>query len=186
MDYKLIRSKRKSIAIEIDRTGTVTVRAPYRMPNVAVKAFIEDKQDWIAKHTRRAQEKALETTDMEPLTEEELDRLYEEARKDIPKRVEYYANLMEVDYGRVTIRCQKTRWGSCSTKGNLNFNCLLMLAPSDVRDYVIIHELAHRKHMNHSKDFWKEVEIMIPDYKEKRKWLNTYGEDIMQRMRTME
>ncbi len=93
---------------------------------------------------------------------------------------------MEVDYGRITIRCQKTRWGSCSTKGNLNFNCLLMLAPSDVRDYVIIHELAHRKHMNHSKDFWKEVEIMIPDYKEKRKWLNTYGEDIMRRVRAME
>ncbi len=186
MDYKLIRSKRKSIAIEIDRDGTVTVRAPYRMPNVAVKAFIEDKQDWIRKHIKKAQEMSLEATDIEPLTEEELDKLYDEAKEVISKRVRYFAELMGVDYGRVTIRCQKTRWGSCSTKGNLNFNCLLMLAPSDVRDYVIIHELAHRKHMNHSKDFWKEVEIMIPDYKEKRKWLNTYGEDIMQRMRTME
>ncbi len=186
MDYKLIRSKRKSIAIEIDRTGTVTVRAPYRMPNEAVKAFIEEKQDWIRKHIEKAQEMTLETKDIEPITEEELDKLYDEAREDIPKRVRHYASLMKVDYGRITIRCQKTRWGSCSTKGNLNFNCLLMLAPSDIRDYVIIHELAHRKHMNHSKNFWKEVEIMIPDYKEKRKWLNTYGEDIMRRVRSME
>ena len=186
MDYKLIRSKRKSIAIEIDRAGTVTIRAPYRMPNVVVKSFIEDKQDWIRKHIQKAQEMSLEATDIEPLTGEELDRLYDEAKKDISKRVRYYAELMKVDYGRITIRCQKTRWGSCSAKGNLNFNCLLMLAPSDVRDYVIIHELAHRKHMNHSKDFWKEVEIMIPDYKEKRKWLNTYGDEIMQRRRTVE
>ena len=186
MDYKLIRSKRKSIAIEIDRTGTVTVRAPYRMPNVAVKAFIEDKQDWIMKNIKKAQETALEMKDIEPLTEEELEKLYDEAKEDIPKRVRYYAELMGVDYGRISIHCQKTRWGSCSTKGNLNFNCLLMLAPSDVRDYVIIHELAHRKHMNHSKNFWKEVEIMIPDYKEKRKWLNTCGEEIIQRKRAME
>ena len=163
MNYKLIRSKRKSIAIEIDRAGAVTVRAPYRMPNVAVKAFLEDKQDWIRKHIKKAQETSLEAADIEPLAE-----------------------LMGVDYGRVTIRCQKTRWGSCSSKGNLNFNCLLMHVPIDVRDYVIIHELAHRKHMNHSKNFWKEVEIMIPDYKEKRKWLNTYGEEIMQRKRAME
>ncbi len=186
MDYKLIRSKRKSIAIEIDREGTVTVRAPYRMPNVAVKAFIEDKQDWIRKHIRKAEEMSLKAIDIEPLTEEEQDELYDEAKKEIPKRVKYYAEIMKVDFGRITIRCQKTRWGSCSAKGNLNFNCLLMLAPSDIRDYVIIHELAHRKHMNHSKNFWKEVEIMIPDYKEKRKWLNTNGEEIMQRMRAME
>ncbi|MBE5898855.1 MAG: M48 family metallopeptidase [Lachnospiraceae bacterium] len=186
MKYKLIRSKRKSIAIEIDRAGAVTVRAPYRIPNVAVKAFIEDKQDWIREHIKKAQEMSLEAADIEPLTEEELDKLYDEAKEVIPKRVRYYAELMGVDYGRVTIRCQKTCWGSCSSKGNLNFNCLLMLAPSDIIDYVVIHELAHRKFMNHSKNFWKEVEIMIPGYKEKRKWLNTYGEEIMQRKRAME
>ena len=175
MDYRLIRSKRKSIAIEIDRAAMVTVRAPYRMPNVAVKAFIEDKQDWIRKHIHKAQKMSLEAADIEPLTEEELDKLYDEAKEVIPKRVRYYAEIMKVDYGRITIRCQKTRWGSCGSKGNLNFNCLLMLAPSDVRDYVIIHELAHRRHMNHSIEFWKEVELLVPDYKDKRKWLSTYG-----------
>ena len=182
MDYRLIRSKRKSIAIEIDRAGMVTVRAPYRMPNVAVKAFIEDKQDWIRKHIHKAQEMSLKTSDIEPLTEEELDKLYDDAKEDIPKRVRYYARLMKVDYGRITIRCQKTRWGSCSSKGNLNFNCLLVLAPSDIIDYVVIHELAHRKCMNHSVDFWKTVESVMPDYKNKRKWLREYGNELMYRV----
>jgi len=86
MDYKLIRSKRKSIAIEIDRAGAVTVRAPYRMPNVAVKAFIEDKKDWIREHIKKAQETSLEAADIEPLTEEELGKLYDEAKVDISKR----------------------------------------------------------------------------------------------------
>ena len=92
---------------------------------------------------------------------------------------------MGVTYGRITIRNQKTRWGSCSAKGNLNFNCLLMLVPEDVRDYVVIHELAHRKYMNHSKNFWHEVESFMPDYNEKRKWLRAHGDELMQRMLKM-
>ena len=101
----------------------------------------------------------------------------------IPGRVEYFANLIGVTYGRITIRNQKTRWGSCSSKGNLNFNCLLMSTPSEVLDYVVVHELCHRKEMNHSKAFWTEVEKALPDYRDAVKWLKEEGSQIMQRNR---
>ena len=185
MAYNIIRSRRKSIAIEIDRTGEVIVRAPYRMSNADIKAFIDEKQGWIDKHLQRIQVAKEKAKAVEPLTEEQLRRLAEEASEDIPERAEKYADIMGVTFGRITIRNQKTRWGSCSEIGNLNFNCLLMLVPEDVRDYVIIHELAHRKYMNHSADFWKEVELMLPDYKDKRKWLKEHGDEVMQRMFAM-
>ncbi len=100
----------------------------------------------------------------------------------IPDKVRFYAEKIGVDYGRVTIRNQKTRWGSCSAKGNLNFNCLLMLAPEDVLDYVVIHELCHRKEMNHSPRFWSEVAKIMPDYKNSKIWLKENGNDIIRRM----
>ena len=83
----------------------------------------------------------------------------------------------------ITIRNQKTRWGSCSSKGNLNFNCLLMLTPPEVIDYVVVHELCHRKEMNHSGAFWAEVEKVLPDYKEQVKWLKENGGQIIGRMK---
>ena len=182
MTYSVIRSRRRTLSIEIDRTGNVKVRAPYRMPNKDIKAFITEKQDWISKQVEKAAADAAKAEAAEPLTTELLDELFESAKRDIPERVARHSEAMGVTYGRITIRNQKTRWGSCSAKGNLNFNCLLMLAPEDVRDYVVIHELAHRKHMNHSKDFWDEVESFMPDYSEKRKWLRVHGDELMQRM----
>ena len=79
-----------------------------------------------------------------------------------------FAAQMGVTYGRITIRAQRTRWGSCSSKGNLNFNYLLYYLPEELMDYVVIHELAHRKHMNHSSYFWREVERYCPDYRQRR------------------
>ncbi|MBQ6684544.1 MAG: M48 family metallopeptidase, partial [Firmicutes bacterium] len=90
-------------------------------------------------------------------------------------RVAHYAPLVGVDYGRITIRNQKTRWGSCSSQGNLNFNCLLMLFPDEVIDSVVVHELCHRKHMNHSAKFYKEVERVFPEYRKWHQWLNENG-----------
>ncbi len=102
--------------------------------------------------------------DIKPFTEEEIYTLAQKALEYIPKRVEYYAKKIGVTYGRITIRNQKTRWGSCSSKGNLNFNCLLMLTPPETIDSVVVHELCHRKHMNHSPAFYKEVYKAYPDY----------------------
>ena len=116
------------------------------------------------------------------IDEKKIAELTVKAKKYIPDRVKYFSLKLNVTYGRVTIRHQKTRWGSCSTKGNLNFNCLLMLTPGYVQDYVIVHELAHRKVMNHSSDFWHVVEGGMPDYKEAKKWLKENGVTIIQRM----
>ncbi len=100
----------------------------------------------------------------------------------IPQRVAYYARLLGVTYGRITIRNQKSRWGSCSSKGNLNFNCLLMAAPAEVLDSVVAHELCHRKHMDHSKAFYAELYKLFPDYDRCSRWLKEQGVLLMRRM----
>ncbi|WP_167956433.1 M48 family metallopeptidase [Anaerosporobacter faecicola] len=97
------------------------------------------------------------------------------AKSIIPFRVEQVAKVMQLTYGRITIRSQKSRWGSCSSEGNLNFNWHLIMMPPAILDYVIIHELAHRVEMNHSKQFWAIVEQACPDYKQRRLWLKEHG-----------
>jgi predicted metal-dependent hydrolase len=116
------------------------------------------------------------------ITKETLERLRSLASETIPPRVSYYANLMGISYGRITIRAQKSRWGSCSAKGNLNFNCLLMLTPPEVQNYVIVHELCHRKQMNHSPAFWREVEQIMPEYRRHRLWLKKNGGALIRSM----
>ena len=91
------------------------------------------------------------------------------------QKTAFWAARMKVSYGRITIRDQKTRWGSCSSRGNLNFNWRLLLMPERVMDYVIVHELAHRREMNHSAAFWQIVETYLPDYRERRQWLKENG-----------
>ena len=130
----------------------------------------------------KVEERRKELKTIEKLSMTEIHKLADLALKVISVKVKHYAGLMNVQYGRITIRNQKTRWGSCSSKGNLNFNCLLMLAPDEVVDYVVIHELCNLIEMNHSKAFWKQVEQVMPDYKKHRKWLKDHGNEIMERM----
>jgi predicted metal-dependent hydrolase len=105
------------------------------------------------------------------MSEKEIKQLCAKAAVVLKQKTEYYARIIGVDYGRITIRHQKTRWGSCSSKGNINYNCMLMLVPDELQDYVVVHELCHRIHMNHSPEFWAEVAKVLPDYKQRRKRL---------------
>ena len=104
------------------------------------------------------------------------------AKKSLPGIVRALAAEMGVTYGNVTVRAQKTRWGSCSSKGNLNFNCLLVLLPENVVKYVVVHELAHRRHMNHGAAFWREVEKYQPTYREDRARLKKEGGRLIERL----
>ena len=185
-EIKVIRSSRKTMVLEIIKDGMILVRAPYRMPESEIRRFIQEKSDWIEKHVQRIEERQRTLTPVEGLTMKDIRKLADQASVVIPKRVEYFAEKIPVTYGRITIRNQKTRWGSCSSKGNLNFNCLLMLAPPEVLDYVVVHELCHRKEMNHSERFWREVENILPDYRERKKWLKENGGRLIARMQVHE
>ena len=174
--YRLIRSARKTLAVQILPEGEVVVRAPRRMPAAAIDRFVEEKRGWIEKHL--ANRPPAQPT----FSEAELRRLARRAQEEIPAAVARFAPLVGVTYGRITIRAQRTRWGSCSSAGNLNFNCLLMLAPARVREYVVVHELCHRKEMNHSPQFWAEVARVLPDYDTSRQWLRENGEALIGRL----
>lgn len=139
-----------------------------------IEEFVLSKQEWIKKHQLELQK----TDDRELLSEDDIRMLAKEAKKYIPSRVNFFAEIIGVDYAGISIRHQKTRWGSCSSKGGLNFNCLLMRAPQEIIDYVVVHELCHRKEMNHSPRFWKEVEQVLPNYRDLRRWLKTHGNEL--------
>lgn len=176
--YRVVRSSRRTIAIQICADGGVLVRCPRRMDAEAIQAFVQSRSGWIEKHL--VKQAALPK--LPAFTDAELRDLAQKALRIIPERVACFAPLIGVSYGRISIRNQRSRWGSCSGKGNLNFNCLLMLAPDEVVDYVVVHELCHRKEMNHSKRFWAEVERILPDYKVRKKWLKENGTTLIGRL----
>ena len=181
MEYTVIRSHRKTIGMQIKR-GVVTVRAPMWVSEAQIQRFVEAHRDWLDRHLSAAQEREKAFSDVEPLSEEALRELAHRACEVIPQRVKYYAELLGVTYGRITVRNQRTRWGSCSAKGNLNFNCLLMLAPPQVLDSVVVHELCHRLEMNHSERFYTSVYRVFPQYDQWHGWLKKNGERLMRRM----
>ncbi len=177
VSYQIIRSNRKTIGIQIMPDGSVVVRCPKRMRLDEIRRFVESKSDWIEKH--------LAGRDMiapEKLTEQEIRLLREKTRQLVTERVKHYAPIIGVKYNQIAIRTQRTRWGSCSSKGNLNFNCLLGLTSPEVLDYVVVHELCHLIELNHSKQFWDAVERTMPDYKVHRKWLKDNGNKLIARI----
>lgn len=173
-EISVIRSKRKSISVEI-KAGNVIVRAPLRMKDKEIQKFIESKKNWIEKHLLIFAERQKKLKDLKPYTEKELKEIVADAKRIIPERTQYYAEKIGVDYNRISVRKQHKRWGSCSSQGNLNFNCLLVLLPDEVLDSVVVHELCHRKQMNHSAKFYAEVEKAFPEYRKWHKWLNDNG-----------
>ena len=181
MNYRIIRSQRRSLGLEV-RDGEVIVRAPYLASKRKIERFVAEHEGWIEKHLRLESERRERLMGIEKLTEAEIAELAERARLVIPQRVAYYAPQVGVTYGRITIRRQRSRWGSCSVKGNLNFNCLLMLAPPEVLDSVVVHELCHLKEMNHSKRFYAEVLRVFPEYYRWHSWLESNGDELMWRI----
>jgi len=175
MNYRLIRSGRKTVSLQITPEGEVLVRCPNRMKKADIDAFVDAHKAWIQKHLSKQ-------TFSPQLTEQEVKTLAQQAAEKIPAVVKLYASAIGVSYGRITIRSQRTRWGSCSGKGNLNFNCLLMLVPESVLHYVVVHELCHRIEMNHSARFWALVEAVLPDYRVRRQWLKENGGALIRRL----
>jgi predicted metal-dependent hydrolase len=219
LQYQLLRSKRKTIAISFDRDGNLIVKAPLWVAKRETDRFVESKRDWILATSKRLQ-MAREKEAALRLQLENGDELYYLGEKrvlivvredrsrtkikdvcgrlvmTVPYEADYaykreqlekwyrkqalcvfkekareFAVTIGVSFQDIHIKDQKSRWGSCSSKGNLNFNWRILMAPEPVCDYVIIHELCHLVYMDHSADFWHLVEQLCPSYRQYKKWL---------------
>lgn len=175
IEVEIIRSKRRSMAIQIRTDGSVVVRVPMHASDRAIKRFVSAHARWIADNRGQMFERRKKLADNPydiPAWESLSAADKKIAKQKIMEHVDYYARRMEIDYGSISMRNQKSRWGSCSSKGNLNFNYRLAYLPEELLDYVVVHELAHRRHMDHSAAFWEEVETYYPAYKKCRQMLN--------------
>ena len=181
MKTKVILSKRRTISIEITTEQSIIIRAPFGTPDKKIENILQQKQTWITNNILKIQQRNL-LPDLPKFTDQELMNFKTTAMNDITNRVEFFSSIIGVTYFKISFGLQKTRWGSCSSKGNLRFNCLLMCAPPEIRDYVVVHELCHRKYMNHSSDFWNEVQTAFPIFKDARQWLKENGSQLISRL----
>ena len=167
MEYEIIYSKRKTLSVSV-RNGKVTVRSPLGLSNARITEFLENHRKWIEKHLEKS--RIIKDT-TEEMSKAQIEALRKKARSILTNKTEHYSKIMGLKYGRITITGAKTRFGSCSSKGNISYSYRLMLYPEEAIDYVVVHELAHLKEMNHSKRFYALVENILPDYKERIKLL---------------
>lgn len=167
-EYTLIRSRRRTISMEIRKDLTVLVRAPLHCPKGEIDRFVQRHENWIVTHMEQQRQRV--EAHPEP-TEEERRALIARAKKELPPKVARYAALMGVQPTGITITGARTRFGSCSGKNRLSFTWRLMDFPEEAIDGVVVHELAHIVHKNHGKDFYALVESILPDYKQRRKLL---------------
>jgi len=211
---KIIRSHRKTLALQVTEGGELVVRAPFLLPELAIKHFIKQKATWIQKKQEHALQKKeevpvkkyvegdtfqflgekyllkrpttvknnidlhdfllIKSTLSDPA--KKLEVWYKkEARRYFSDRLDYYTDLSGIKFKKLRLSGAAKRWGSCSSKKTISLNWRLIMAPEEIIDYVIIHELVHIKHMNHSKKFWIGVEKLCPEYKKFRKWLRDNG-----------
>lgn len=182
LTYQIVRSERKTLSISIQPDCTITVRAPRSVSDSQIRRFLVEKQHWLITKYLEAKQKqeAIPCSDLTDTQRAALTRRYIDAAKEyFPKRVAYFHQFTGGTYSRITIRDQRTRWGSCSSKGTLSFNWRLMLAPPAILDYVVVHELCHLRHMDHSPAFWQAVGEVFPDYASARKWLRKHGQELV-------
>jgi len=215
---RIVRSKRRTVALIVESDGSVTVRAPMRLPEIAIREFVEKHVDWVEK--KKAEMRAVVPIQSKQYQSGEtflyLGREYplevvadqskklilddhfkiaksalkdaelvfqnwyrQQAKQWIVERVKHLAELHQLHYDKVKITSARTRWGSCSSRNTLSFSWRLMLTAPEVIEYVIIHELAHAVHHNHSKRFWNLVEKLLPDNQKLRKRLKDYGKQVL-------
>ena len=167
MDYRVIYSKRRTLAITV-RDATVVVRAPRGIGRDIIEKFVNKHERWINEKLA-LQRKAAEK--VSNLTESDIKKLKNEAKIYFKQKLDYYSALMGLKYSTMKITSAEKRFGSCNSRGTICFSYRLMLYPEAARDYVVVHEIAHLKHMNHSKDFYKLIERYMPDYKERKRLL---------------
>lgn len=179
--YRFVRSSRKTLSVEIGPKG-LTVKAPFSASRRDVEAFLRKRPHWVLAHYDAMQEKMEKLSQqngnshLSESQKEALEKRYRSlARECITRRASYYATQLGVTYSSIRIAEQKTRWGSCSSRGTLSFHWRLILAPPAVMDYVVVHEVCHLIHLDHSPDFWAEVESLMPDYKVYKTWLRKNG-----------
>ncbi len=162
-EYRVIHSQRKTIAIQVDEECNIVVKVPYGAKREDVDAFVLRKKPWLEKAVKKQMQRK---ADRKEYTEEQIKEMRKKAKAVIPQKVEYYSRIMGVKPTCVKINSAKKRYGSCSPKNNLNFSLFVMDKDPRFIDYVVIHELAHIKHHNHSKAFYEFVARFMPDYKE--------------------
>ena len=168
MEYQLIRSRRKTLALEITREAKLVVRAPLRCPQRTIDRFLQEKEGWIVTHL--AQMQARRQAHPEPTAEQEA-ALRQRAKEVLPPLVARWAEIMGVEPTGITVTGAQTRFGSCSPKNRLSFSFRLMDYPMAAIEYVVVHELAHIRHKNHGPDFYREVETYLPDWQTRRQLL---------------
>ena len=167
MNLEIIYSDRKTLSITV-KEGRVIVRSPRGLARSRIDSFIDKNREWIAKRIKITKNQVDPIAEMTP---EQIKELRETARAYLTAKTKEYANIMGLKYGRITITGAKTRFGSCSSKGNISYSYRLMLYPEEAIDYVVVHELAHLVEMNHSQRFYAIIKNILPDYKERIKLL---------------
>lgn len=163
-DYTIIYSNRRTLCAEVRQDGSVIIRAPKGCGKKEILRFIENHKEWIEKALLK-QSVRRQSPYRKALSDAEIDILKKRAQSHIPPRVKYFADIMNLFPSAVKISSAETRFGSCSALNSLNFSYRLMLYPKEAIDYVIVHELAHIKHKNHSRDFYNLIARYMPDYK---------------------
>lgn len=177
LEYELIRSGRKTLALYVRRDGRIEVRAPIRTSKVYIDDFVLKKQEWIEKTRDKLSARQTGRKTIR-LTAGEEAGYKKQAKEYLQQKCLYFSRIMGLRSGEIRINGAKTRWGSCSRKGDINFTYRLMFVPEELIDYVVVHELAHLKEMNHSDGFWSIVERAMPDYRARRKRLREYEHQV--------
>ena len=179
MEYRVevIKTLRRSLVLTV-KNGVIIVKAPVNFSDRKIDEFLRSKRGWIDKRLKEYEE----SKNAVKLADEEIEKLRCETKKIVTYLADKYSKIIGVSFNKITVKKQRTVWGSCSIKGNLNFNLLLSLMPKEIIEYVVIHELCHLKEMNHSNKFWRLVKTYCSDYEYSKKWLKKEGKKILNKI----